>query len=127
MMRPGFIPGIAVVRAGPRHRVHACDSSAFGRASGMSRAFVNEDHEPPRRTGRYELPEADAPDFQMRVARLMLEAARVSEIADFELATGLTWGDPTFRAAVTTIRDAAEREGDDRLAIVAERYLRVRA
>lgn len=90
----------------------------------MSRAFVNEDHEPPRRTGRYELPDADAPDFAMRVARLMLEAARVSEISDFELATGITWGDPRFVAEVATIRDAAERDGDDRLELVASRYLR---
>lgn len=90
----------------------------------MSRAFVNEDHEPPRRTGRYELPGADTPDFAARVARMMLEAARVSEISDFELATGLRWGDPRFAAEVAAIRDEAERSGDDRLELVAARYLR---
>lgn len=90
----------------------------------MSRAFVNEDHEPPRKTGRYELPDADAPDFPARAARLMLEAARVSEIADFEQATGLRWGDPQFAAAVAAIREEAERAGDDRLEAVASRYLR---
>ena len=90
----------------------------------MSRAFVNEDHEPPRRTGRYELPGADAPDFAMRVARLVLEAARVSEISDFELATGIAWGDARFAAEVAAIRDEAERSGDDRLELVASRYLR---
>lgn len=90
----------------------------------MSRAFVNEDHEPPRRTGRYELPSSDAPDYAVHVARMMLEAARVSEIADFELATGLSWGDARFAAEVTAIRDEAERAGDDRLALVAARYLR---
>ncbi len=90
----------------------------------MSRAFVNEDHEPPRRTGRYELPEPDAPDFAMRVARLVLEAARVSEVSDFELATGIAWGDPRFIAEIAAIRDEAERAGDDRLELVAARYLR---
>jgi hypothetical protein len=90
----------------------------------MSRAFVNEDHEPPRKTGRYELPDAAAPDFAARVARMMLEAARVSEIADFELATGISWADPRFVAEVTAIRDEAERAGDDRLELVASRYLR---
>jgi hypothetical protein len=90
----------------------------------MSRAFVKEDHEPPRRTGRYELPDADAPDFAARVARQLLEAARVSEISDFELATGITWGDPRFAAAVAAIREEAEQSGDDRLELVAARYLR---
>lgn len=90
----------------------------------MSRAFVNEDHEPPRRTGRYELPPSDAPDYAARVARMILEAARVSEISDFELATGISWGDPRFVAEVTAVRDEAERSGDDRLELVASRYLR---
>lgn len=90
----------------------------------MSRAFVKEDHEPPRRTGRYELPPSDAADFESRVARMMLEAARVSEISDFELATGLSWGDPRFADAVRIIRDEAEKSGDDRLEMVAARYLR---
>lgn len=90
----------------------------------MSRAFVNEDHEPPRKTGRYELPAADAPDFAARAARLMLEAARVSEIADFEQATGLRWGDTRFAAVVAAIREEAERAGDERLEAVASRYLR---
>lgn len=90
----------------------------------MSRAFVNEDHEPPRRTGRYELPPEGAADYAARVARMMLEAARVSEISDFELATGIAWGDPRFAAEVEAVRDEAERSGDDRLELVAARYLR---
>ena len=101
---------------------------AWGAGSGndarMSRAFVNEDHEPPRRTGQYELPPADAADFADRVARMMLEAARVSEVSDFELATGIRWGDARFADAVRAIAAEAERSGDDRLELVAERYLR---
>lgn len=90
----------------------------------MSRAFVNDDHEPPRKTGRYERPPDDAPDFAVRAARLLLEAARVSEIADCEAATGLRWADPQFAAAVEAIRAEAESSGDDRLETVAARYLR---
>lgn len=91
----------------------------------MSRAFVKEDHEPPRRTGAYALPERDAPDFKARSARLLLEAARVSEISDCEAATGLAFGDPAFVAEVEAIRQAAIDAGDDRLETVAERYLRI--
>lgn len=90
----------------------------------MSRAFVNEDHEPPRRTGDYQLPDRAAPDFAAAAARVLLEAARVSEIADCEAATGLRWGDPAFAAEVEAIRDEAEAADDDRLETVALRYLR---
>lgn len=93
----------------------------------MSRAFVNEDHEPPRKTGRYELPDAAAPDYAQRVARMMLEAARISEISDFELATGIAWADPRFAAEVRAIQAEAETSGDDRLELVASRYLRALA
>ncbi len=90
----------------------------------MSRAFVNEDHEPPRQTGRYELPDRNAPDFAAAAARMLLEAARVSEIDDCERATGLRWADPALAGEVRRILDAAVAAGDDRLEIVAERYLR---
>ena len=91
----------------------------------MSRAFVKEDHEPPRRTGAYELPERDAPDFKARAARMLLEAARVSEISDCEAATGLEFGDPSLAAEVAFILQAAIAAGDDRLESVAQRYLRI--
>ncbi len=90
----------------------------------MSRAFVNEDHEPPRKTGRYVLPDRSDPGFATAAARLLLEAARVSEIDDAEKATGLRWGDPAFSAEVERHREAAIAAGDDRLEIVATRYLR---
>lgn len=90
----------------------------------MSRAFVNEDHEPPRRTGRYELPDRADPGFAAAAAALLLEAARVSEIDDAEKATGLRWGDPSLVAEVERIRGRAETTGDERLAVVAGRYLR---
>lgn len=90
----------------------------------MSRAFVNEDHEPPRRTGSYELPDRGAPGFASAAARILLEAARVSEIDDAEKSTGLRWGDPAFAAEVERMRDQAIAAGDDRLETVATRYLR---
>ncbi|HRN51932.1 MAG TPA: hypothetical protein PK788_00385 [Gemmatimonadaceae bacterium] len=90
----------------------------------MSRAFVKEDHEPPRRTGQYELPPVTDPGFRRAAATLLLEAARVSEIDDAEKATGLRWGDPTFSAEVRTLLDEAVARGDDRLETVARRYLR---
>lgn len=90
----------------------------------MSRAFVNEDHEPPRKTGRYELPDAGDPGFKAAAAALLLEAARVSEISDAELATGLKWGDASLVGEVERIRAGAVSSGDDRLETVAARYLR---
>jgi hypothetical protein len=90
----------------------------------MSRAFVNEDHEPPRRTGRYELPDRGAPGFADAAARILLEAARVSEIDDAEKATGLRWGDAAFASEVARLREQAIAVGDDRLETVAARYLR---
>lgn len=93
----------------------------------MSRAFVKEDHEPPRRTGRYELPERNAADFAPRAARMLLEAARVSEVADCEAATGLRWGDPALVTEVRHLLAEAVAAGDDRLETVAERYLRAAA
>jgi hypothetical protein len=90
----------------------------------MSRAFVKEDHEPPRRTGRYELPPAGDAGFRMAAGPLLLEAARVSEIDDAEKATGLRWGDPAFSAEVRALLEGAIASGDDRLEMVATRYLR---
>lgn len=93
----------------------------------MSRAFVNEDHEPPRRTGQYALPPASDAGFAMAAATLLLEAARVSEIDDAEKATGLRWGDPAFSAEVRVLLERAVAAGDDRLETVALRYLRTAA
>lgn len=90
----------------------------------MSRAFVNEDWEPPRRTGDYQLPDVDAQDFPAAAARMLLEAARVSEVSDCEAATGLRWADPRFASEVRRILDEAIAVGDDRLEVVASRYLR---
>ncbi len=90
----------------------------------MSRAFVNEDAGPPRKVGSYELPDPDDPGFDEAAARVLLEAARVSEVADAEAATGLMWGDPRLVPHVRAALEAAIASGDDRLEQVASRYLK---
>ncbi len=90
----------------------------------MSRAFVNEDAEPPRKVGSYELPDPGDPGFDAAAARVLLEAARVSEVADAEQATGLRWGNPRLAPHVASILREAITAGDDRLEQVAARYLR---
>ena len=90
----------------------------------MSRAFVNEDHEPPRKRLEIDLPDPDDPGFDAAVARVLLEAARVSEVDDAEEQTGVRWGEPRLVPHVERMLAEAEAAGDDRLEQVAERYLR---
>ena len=77
---------------------------------------------PPRRDSG--LPPRDDPGFDAAAAAALLEAARVGETASAEAATGYYWGEPRLREHVELLLARAEREGDDRLAQVAERYLR---
>ena len=91
----------------------------------MSRAFVNEDHEPPRKRMSFDLPGRDDPGFDAAVARALLEAARVSEVAEAEEATGVRWGEPRLLPYVERILGEAVTAKDDRLEQVAERFLRV--
>jgi hypothetical protein len=90
----------------------------------MSRAFVNEDSGPgaPRRD--YGLPDREDPGFDAAAAAALLEAARVGETASAEQATGYYWGEPRLREHVRMLLEGARAAGDDRLAQVAERYLR---
>lgn len=89
----------------------------------MSRAFVNEDAGGgPRRD--YHLPERDDPDYDRAAASVLLEAARSGETDAAEEATGYRWGDPRLAAHVRRILTEAEKSGDDRLAQLANRFLR---
>lgn len=90
----------------------------------MSRAFVNEDAGggAPRR--EYGLPPRDDPGFDAAAAAALLEAARAGETESAELATGYYWGEPKLRGHVRAILARAEQEGDDRLEILARRFLR---
>jgi hypothetical protein len=90
----------------------------------MSRAFVNEDagDSGPRRD--YHLPPRDDPDFDAVAAGVLLEAARVGETAPAEDATGYRWGEPKLASHVHRLMAQAEKDGDERLAQLARRFLR---
>ena len=90
----------------------------------MSRAFVNEDAggAVPRRD--YGLPPRDDPQFDAAAAAALLEAARAGETETAERATGYYWGEPRLRPHVRRLAERAERDGDERLAQLARRFLR---
>ncbi|MGZ8379826.1 MAG: hypothetical protein ACXW61_17930 [Gemmatirosa sp.] len=90
----------------------------------MSRAFVNEDAGggAPRRG--YGLPPRDHPRFDEAAAAALLEAARAGETESAEQATGYYWGEPRLHACVRKMLLRARASGDERLAQLAERFLR---
>ena len=91
----------------------------------MSRAFVKEDGaawgDPGR---RYSLPARDDPNFDEAAAEALLEGARTGDTGSAESATGYYWGEKKLRPYVQTILVRATDEGDERLAQLAERFLR---
>jgi hypothetical protein len=90
----------------------------------MSMAFLRDDAEGEMPRRNYALPEKDDPDFDRAAARALLEAARVNETQLAERATGYYWGEPRLRPFVELILAEAEKTGDDRLELLARRYLR---
>lgn len=90
----------------------------------MSRAFVNEDagSAVPRRD--YALPARDDPAFDLAAATALLEAARIGETASAEEATGYYWGERRLHDHVRRIREQATAGNDERLAQLADRFLR---
>ena len=91
----------------------------------MSRAFVREDGgswgDPSR---RFALPPHGDPEFDAAAAAALLEAARAGDTGSAEMATGYYWGEPRLRDHVRRILLRARADGDDRLAQLAERFLR---
>jgi hypothetical protein len=91
----------------------------------MSRAFVKEDAgtwgDPGR---RYSLPDRADPAYDEAAAEALLEGARSGDTGSAESATGYYWGEKKLRPFVDRIRTRAENEGDERLAQLAERFLR---
>ncbi len=90
----------------------------------MSRAFVKEDSgwgDPGRRHSR---PSRGAPGYDEAAAEALLEGARSGDTGSAESATGYYWGEKKLRPYVENIRTRAEQEGDERLAQLAERFLR---
>jgi hypothetical protein len=90
----------------------------------MSRAFVKEDAgwgDPGR---RYSLPPRSDPGYDEAAAEALLEGARAGDTGSAESATGYYWGEKKLQLFVEKIRIRAERDGDDRLEQLAERFLR---
>ena len=89
----------------------------------MSRAFVNEDAgqeaEP-----RFDLPDPSSDYFDEAAAWALLEGANLGNSQSAERATGYRWGEPRLKPLVQQILDEAERDGKDRVAQLARRFLR---
>jgi hypothetical protein len=90
----------------------------------MSRAFVNEDAGAGGPKRRFALPDRDDPGYDAAAAEALLEAAREGETQSAEEATGYYWGEAKLHSHVKRILVHAERDGDDRLAQLAARFLR---
>ncbi len=90
----------------------------------MSMAFLREDAEGEMPRRNYGLPPRDDPGFDRAAAQALLDAARVGETQLAERATGYYWGEEQLKPWVELLRADAERNGDDRLAQLAERFLR---
>jgi len=91
----------------------------------MSRAFVKEDAGAWGDPGkRYSLPPREDPGYDEAAAEALLAAAKDGDTGSAESATGYYWGEKRLRPFVEVIRARAEREGDERLAQLAERFLR---
>ena len=91
----------------------------------MSRAFVKEDAGSWGDPGkRYSLPPRDDPAYDQAAAEALLEGARGGDTGSAESATGYYWGEKKLRSYVEVILKRAEGEGDERLAQLAERFLR---
>lgn len=91
----------------------------------MSRAFVKEAADAWGDPGkRYQLPSREDPQYDEAAAEALLEGAKSGDTGSAESATGYYWGEKKLRPFVEVIRARAEREGDERLAQLAERFLR---
>jgi hypothetical protein len=90
----------------------------------MSRAFVKEDAGWGDPGKRYSLPARDDPGYNEAAAEALLEGARTGDTGSAESATGYYWGEKQLRPFVEKILARAEREGDERLAQLATRFLR---
>jgi len=88
----------------------------------MSRAFINEDASGPE--PRYNLPDRSDPGYDAAAAQALIDGANVGDSYSAELATGYTWGEKKLRPHVKQIWALAKKEGDERTAELAERFLK---
>jgi hypothetical protein len=70
------------------------------------------------------LPPRDDPGYDAAAAEALLEGARAGETGSAEEATGYYWGEKKLRPHVELLRTRALAAGDDRLAQLADRFLR---
>jgi hypothetical protein len=89
----------------------------------LSRAFINEDASGPE--PRYNLPDRSDPGFDAAAARALIDGANVGDSYSAELATGYKWGEKKLRPHVKQVLALAKKEGDERTAELAERFLKV--
>lgn len=90
----------------------------------MSRAFVKEDAAWGDPGKSYALPPRTDAGYDEAAAEALLEGARSGDTGSAESATGYYWGERKLRPFVEKIRARAEHEGDERLAQLADRFLR---
>ena len=89
----------------------------------MSRAFVNEDAGGDPQP-RFSLPDPDSPYFDEAAAWALIQGADQGDSVSAELATGYRWGEARLTSHVREILEGAEREGQERVAQLARRFLR---
>ena len=88
----------------------------------MSRAFVNEDaggDDQPR----FSLPDPDSPYFDEAAAWALIQGADQGDSVSAEVATGCRWGEARLVPHIKGILKDAEREGQERVAQLARRFL----
>jgi len=90
----------------------------------LSRAFVNEDAGGGAPKRQYGLPPREDPGYDAAAAAALLEAAREGETESAEVATGYYWGERRLHEHVRRILERARAEGDERLMMLAQRFLR---
>ena len=90
----------------------------------MSRAFVNEDaggdHE-----ASFSLPEVESPYYDEAAAWALIQGADEGDSLGAEMATGYRWGEKRLVPHISRILQEAEEKGQDRVAQLARRFLRV--
>jgi hypothetical protein len=88
----------------------------------VSRAFTKEDNDAP--PPRYPLPSRDDPGFPLAAARALLTGANQGDTESAEEATGYLWGDARLLAPMRQILNEAIEQGNDRVEVLAERFLK---
>jgi len=89
----------------------------------MSRAFVNEDAggDP---GPSFSLPDPESPYYDEAASWALIQGADQGDSISAELATGCRWGEERLIPHVRKILEEAQKQGQDRVAQLARRFLR---